>query len=92
MVRELKVYRWLDSNKTDAKSPRGAWVNQTSCIVAAHSKAEVGRITNEKPSGLFNLSETGNAQDIATALSKPGVVFWKFVNEHRDDPYREGLS
>lgn len=92
MARALKVYHWLDMAKdSKIRSPEGAWVRQIDCIVAAYSKAEVGRIMNEKPTNLFNLSQDANDQAVETALTKPGVVFWKFTNELYGAPYREGL-
>lgn len=77
---KLKVYRWQDhpyipkghplTKDKDFNSHR----SQLVCIMAAPSMAAVGRAMDCKPRQLFNLGETWNEHDIATAMSKPGVV------------------
>ena len=41
-----------------------------------------GRIVGTPARQLFNLGETGNAEDIRVALANPGVVHWKPLNIH----------
>lgn len=79
----LKVYAW-QSHRREASRRTANSSGQTHEIVAANSKAEVGRIVGVRPTQLFNLGETGNKIDIATATSRPGVVFWCPIDEaHR---------
>jgi hypothetical protein len=78
MKRTLKVYGWQGDRR-----------EQTREVVAAYSKAEVRRILGLSAydnANLFNFAETGNAEEIATALSAPGTVFWKPLNS--PDGYR----
>jgi hypothetical protein len=74
----MKVYGWIGWRRD---VPRG----QTREIVVARSMAEVGRIVGCKPRELFNLGETGNPDEIATASAEPGVVFWKPLDDHRGE-------
>ena len=47
-------------------------------IMVAKSKAAVARAAGvNRPAQLFNLSTTGNDMDINTAMTEPGVVFWR---------------
>lgn len=70
MGRKLKVYGWLGR--------RGG--AQTREICAAPSKVAVVRIVGGHKSDLFNLGETGNDDEVETALAHPGVVFWKPID------------
>jgi hypothetical protein len=75
--RPLVVYCWQRCG-TDAEVKAlcdAPWHVQHYGLVAARSKAEVGRIVGEPPRRLFNLGETGNREDCQAALSAPGVVF-----------------
>jgi hypothetical protein len=74
VTRRLKVYGWQGWRPAETGlGSRGA----TREIVAARSMTEVGRIVGDRPDRLFNLGETGNAEEIRIATAKPGVVFWK---------------
>jgi len=70
--RVLRVYGW--------QGHRGVGVTRE--IMAARSKAEVARALGlKRPAQVFNLSETGNADDIATATTLPGVVLWRAIDD-----------
>lgn len=52
--------------------------SQTREIVAAPSKAAAARAAGfDRPAQMFNLSDTGNAREIAVACAAPGVVFYR---------------
>ncbi len=74
------VYGWLGF-RTEARTATNHH-SQTREIVAARSKAAVGRIVGADPRSLFNLGTTGNADERATAQDRPGVVFWRPLNDH----------
>lgn len=71
----MKVYGWTGYRVG----------GQTREICAARSIAEVLRITGMSRY-TFNWSgcETGNDEEIALALSKPGTVFFRGLDEHGD--------
>jgi hypothetical protein len=78
-MRRLKVYGWLGM-RSEAVTERNHH-GQTREIVAAHSLAEVARITGLSRYTLSSYGgETGNKQEIELAMSKPGTMFWKPVN------------
>jgi len=73
MARKLRVYGWIGFRSECQTNSR-----QTREIVAASSRAAAARIAGARsPRQLFNLSETGNADELATALAEPGAVFWQ---------------
>jgi hypothetical protein len=50
--------------------------------MAARSKAEVARAFGvNTPSQLFNLSDTGNAEEITQAMTAPGVIFYRPLDQ-----------
>lgn len=69
-----KVYGW--------QGWRSASRGQTREIVAARSIAEVIRITGGRRSDLFNIDVTGNTTEITQALSDPGTVFWRPLDDY----------
>ncbi len=78
MARKLKVYAWQDycSNEERETLDLRSWITQVRAIVAAPSKAAAARAGGfDRPSQAFNLGETGNSEEIAQAMSEPGVVF-----------------
>lgn len=78
MAKKLKVYGW-----SGFRSEAPGYHHQTREIVAATSKAEVARIVGDKsPRKLVNLSETRNPKEVAVAMSRPGVVFWRGLNDY----------
>lgn len=79
--RRLKVYGWTGHRFECPPAPNGS--HQTREIVAASSVAEVMRLSGRRRSGLFNICETGNDEEIATAMAEPGVVFWRGINDWR---------
>jgi hypothetical protein len=77
MAKKLKVYGWIGMRR---ECP--GHHHQTHEICAAPSMAAVARVMGVKsPRQLFNLSETGNKEDIAKALSEPYVVFWRPLDQ-----------
>jgi hypothetical protein len=73
----IKVYGWQSFRPV---------VGQTREIVAAKSAAAAARASGHKhPCQMFNLSPTGNAQEIEIATSAPGVVFWRGLNDRRGE-------
>jgi hypothetical protein len=78
MARKLKVYTWTahyNSEALRAELGNKPWHIQCHASVAAHSKAEVGRIVGSNERHLFCLSETGNKPSIEVCLGKPGAIF-----------------
>lgn len=58
---------------------------QTREIVAARSAAEAARLFGISPWRLRSYGcETGNADEIRVAMSKPGAVFWRPLNERTE--------
>lgn len=78
---QLKVFSWIGRRTGVTVNPDAPWNHQTREVVAARSKAEVGRIVGQDPRNLFNLGETGNKESVDLALSKPGVVFWRGLDD-----------
>jgi hypothetical protein len=81
----VKVYGWqgyrgreIDEHFPETPDYRS---RQTREICAAPSRAAVYRATGERVSYHFNLVETGNAEEIEQALSGPGTVFWKPIDD-----------
>lgn len=86
MPRRLKVYEW-----TGHRREAGGTHQQTQEIVAATSMAEVARLAGAKgPWQLFNLSETGNDAQIATAMAAPGIIFWRDIHGYAQPWVRDG--
>jgi len=57
---------------------------QTREVVAVRSVAELVRLTGMGRSTINNYAaETGNETEVAVAMSKPGTIFWRPLNEHR---------
>ncbi len=84
MARKLKVYGWIGMRWECPPAPNGS--RQTHEVCAAPSMAAVARIAGVKyPRELFNLSETGNEEAVAKALSEPYVIFWHPLDEHAKD-------
>ena len=78
MRRKLKVYGWT-GRRHEANAPH----HQTREIMAATSIAEIVRLLGCRRSDLFNVCETGNAIEIATAMTEPGINFWKELDDVR---------
>jgi hypothetical protein len=72
--RALKVYGWTNWRNECPRAPNGG--RQTREICAAPSKAAAERALGERiPQGFGGI--TGNDEEIAQAMSEPGVVFWR---------------
>lgn len=83
----LKVYRW--TNWRSDLPPAANGNRQSHEVMAAPSVAAVMRATGLSRHILaHSLGETGNDEDIATALSKPGTVFYRGIND-RDGEWRQ---
>jgi hypothetical protein len=82
-MRPLQVYGWISfRGRTQARE-----------IVAARSQAEVARLAGvSRPGQLFNLSDTGNAPEIAQAMAEPGAVFWHPLDERPIAWRRAGVA
>lgn len=82
MNRKLKVYGW-----TGTKATPGSRQRQSRNIIAAHSVAELLRLTGI-PRSQYSWSggETGNAEELAAALAQPGVMLWRPLDD-RDAPW-----
>ena len=78
-MRPLRVYGWQGWRADVCEHGH----HTTREIVAAPSMAAVGRIMGSSPRQLFNLCETGNAEEIATATAAPGAVFYRALNDYR---------
>lgn len=79
-AKEWKVYGWV-GHRYEA----GNTHNQTREIVAARSMAEAARLSGHRsPRQMWNLSETGNAVEIAVAMNHQtrGCVCWKPLDNH----------
>jgi len=75
MKRKLKVFGWQGRRLECPRAPNGDC--STREIVAAKFASEAARLAGyDRPAQMFNLCETGNAGEIAKALSEPGVIFW----------------
>ena len=53
--------------------------------MAATSKAVVVRAAGNPRSGLFNLCETGNSEELSVAKSRQGVIFWRGLDEYKGE-------
>ena len=78
MVKKLKVWGW-QGTRLEARIDRN-FHGQTREIVAAASRAEVGRIMGVPARSLFNICETGNKRELEIARANPGVVYWAPLN------------
>ena len=75
---KLKVYGWQESITTGERDALGLrpWICQARAIVAAPSKAAAaGAAGYDYARSMFNLCDTGNAEEIKQARGEPGVVF-----------------
>jgi len=74
---KLKVYGWTSYRNECPSAPNGT--RQTREIVAAFSWAAAHRATGKRDSigQMRNYGGvTGNAEEVALAVSEPGTVFW----------------
>jgi hypothetical protein len=93
MARELKVFAMTLATYGDESERLGQarHVRQMQAVVATTTKKEAIEkfgITPSEANGYMH--ETGNEQDIAKAMSKPGQVFAHAINSYGNDrPYIE---
>ena len=81
----LKVYGWTGS-RNEARTD-GNFHGQTREIVAARSAAEVKRLTGMTRTEWEHVGcETGNENEIQTALAEPGTIFWTRLNDMSRSP------
>jgi hypothetical protein len=86
--KNLRVYGWTAYSIAGVEKVQ--FNHSFRCIVAATSKDEVARVANvSRPSRLGNLYVTTNPVEVATAMSKPGVVFYRFDHLHGDITFQE---
>ena len=83
MARKLKVYGWRGWRSECPPAPNGN--RQTREVVATTSKTKARKLSGDLPVPLSEISETGNDEEIAQALSEPEVVFWHPLDEHFAD-------
>ena len=84
-ARPLRVYGWQGYSR---KGVNGKLMCSRE-IVAARSRAEAARAAGfDRPGRMFNLGETGNSNEIATATAKPLTVFYRHIDKHQD-PWTE---
>ncbi|QAY16142.1 hypothetical protein SEA_SONALI_30 [Arthrobacter phage Sonali] len=70
---KLKVYAW-----TGTKFTPGSGQRQSRNIIAATSIAELVRLAGIPRSEYkWSGSTTGNPEEVAQAMSKPGTMFWR---------------
>lgn len=75
----MRVYGWVGA-RTEA-------AGQTREIIAARSLAEAAHLSGTRRYFLTQYGGvTANPREVATALARPGVVFWRPLNE-RDAEY-----
>lgn len=90
-MRPLVVYGWIGRRLEAPKHH-----HQTREICAVRTKVELARICGVKrASQIWNLSETGNTEEIHKAMSKPGMVFWCGIDESYcipPRPWREDVK
>lgn len=83
----MKVYAYTSWHRECPPAPNGS--QQTRDIVAARSFAAAARAFGKSPSSLRPwCSETGNAEELSVALSKPGAVFWRPLDFHGEGGWR----
>ena len=88
----MKIYGWTEPIGTETAFLLGdeRWHCQARAFVAAKSMADVARLVGERYArNLHCLQETGNDEEIATAMSKPGTVFLRSMQGGRDKPVIE---
>jgi hypothetical protein len=79
----IRVFGWVGQRSEARERYENGRMGhgQTREIVAAKTKAEMMKITGMTRTSFNNLvSETGNAEEIEKANSKPGTVFWQPLN------------
>lgn len=70
----LKVYDWTGVGRGPAR--------QTRCVMAARSWRAVSEASGLTVGYLRSYgSVTGNDQEVAAALARPGVVLWRSLND-----------
>lgn len=81
---KLKVVGWQGFRSEGPKS------KCTREICAVPSVAELCRRTGKRRSAFFNVCETFNEAEIAQAMTAPGVVFWRGIDERLTAWRRDG--
>lgn len=83
MARELKVHGFTAMNPHTEGKVKGA---QIRIIVAAHSVAEVMRITGHSRADYnWTGAVTANEDEVAQAMAEPGVAYFQTLNAPRSD-------
>jgi len=89
---KLKVYGWTDAIygpvRAEIEQRSGKRCDQVRAVVAATSVADACRFGGVTRYHAKNhMSVSGNAADIAAAMSDPGAVFVRGNRERDDAPY-----
>lgn len=88
MPRKLKVYG-ISSIRRECPKEENRH-QQVRNIVAAPSMKEASRLLGMPYNHMRTMaSETGNEEELALALSKPGTIFWKPLDYRHEDKWRE---
>lgn len=92
MPRQLKVYGWIGLRPSSEQENWKTFGSQARYIVAAHSVAEVCRLANI-PRSTYNWTgcDTENEDELKTALSEPGVVFYRKL-DLREGNWKRGTE
>lgn len=73
-TQKLKVYGWQGWRTACPAAPNGSRTTRDICATTSMKRCR--ELAGNPRGGLFNLCETGNAEEIATAMAEPHVIFW----------------
>jgi hypothetical protein len=77
MTRALKVYTWQGFRNELPGHHR----TTIEVVAAANGSAAARAAGFDRTRQLFNFCETGNDEDIKQAMSAPGTVFWRPIDQ-----------
>lgn len=85
----LRVFGWLGWRTECPQAPNGS--RQTREIMAARSVSEILRTRGiSRAEFQHNGDETGNQAEITLALSEPGRIFWRPLDDYRGANWAKG--
>ena len=80
-MRKLKVYGWQGWRNECRPAANGSRATREIC--AAPSAAAVARAAGvSTPARLWCLCETGNTQEVETAMRYPGIILWRPLDDY----------
>lgn len=82
MGKKLKVYGWQGSRRECRPAPNGSTQTREICAATSWLAVEAETGPYHKPHR-DHRGETGNASEIAQAMSEPFTVFWRPLNDYR---------